>query len=675
MVHELRATPFISENVLAVLNTLFPPNVQQLPSGIPPKVSHLYRATFYQYVVLVETSGILVFDRYVDKLEIPGNKYTWTKVRACVTDYIKLAGEMIKIAREIYGIEYFGARHSTLNDSHNTSSECPGGQNSTVEVDFKNECLGDSLSADIGRVNKEFMWRLSSSSGRSSIDTILVSSGDVSTLSRPPTLEPGSLSRHCLQYSVTDLSLPSLTQELETQSRGNISFEATRKILQEQLVTTLSGRPITSDDVILPGTPLLPDTPEMSQSYHFSVPMYTNTDGLVTGRSPDCNWPSLPHEKLPPRFHPTRNSKTSFKKLLKNKLSIRSSSTSRTLHDTFASQGGLGISLGPSKPGENLLNGHLNSHGPGQLILMKQSSVGQLQDAGSVNKSFRSRSGTVWTLRAIDSRADSLQSESVGQSSFPNSRAAQKIKKKRSLPGIFTKKKASPDSELVYLRTDDNLEQYVLLSELQPLQSIPSALCSSVEILDKIKSCNTLNSAADSQITVDSATRSSRSKKLTKIRSFGTLKSAADSRVGVDSTIPRNRLKKLPRFKPNVISHINPTTPIPVRPWFIARKLFDFDWDPASDDWKSREYIRLYYLKKHRAMRFGSEGPENGPFRPFSHARDEIQRSEGTRATPKYFPDMNPRRRDTISQSRCTPKTPTGGKYTMIDINKYTKPL
>jgi hypothetical protein len=216
-----------------------------------------------------------------------------------------------------------------------------------------------------------------------------------------------------------------------------------------------------------------------------------------------------------------------------------------------------------------------------------------------------------------------------------------------------------------------------LLSELQPVLSTSSILSKSAKNLDKVKSCNTPKSIADSQVTIDSAASNShfvRSKKLTRIRSFGTSKSATDSRATANSGIRRKKLQKQLKLEPDMTGDLGLTTPIPVRPWCTVRKLFNFDWDPTSDDWKSREYARLYYLKKHRAKRFGLEGPEGGPFRPIFQVNNESQDLESTQTTPKQVVKVNSQRRRTISQSRHTPKTPTERKYTMIDINKYTKP-
>src|SRR4051812_29527910 len=57
MIHELRAEYFVKDNVLAMLNTLFPPSARGIPDRIPPKVLHLFRNTFYGHLVSVQAHG------------------------------------------------------------------------------------------------------------------------------------------------------------------------------------------------------------------------------------------------------------------------------------------------------------------------------------------------------------------------------------------------------------------------------------------------------------------------------------------------------------------------------------------------------------------------------------------------------------------------------------------
>lgn len=593
MVHECQATYFVKQNALAMLNTLFPPGVQRLPHGIPAKVFHLLRSTFYRYLVLIEANGIQVFNGYVRSLEMPGNKYTWIKVRECVADYVKHAEDIIVNAREIYGIDSFS-------DKHTSREVIPHSRRLEARSNAGSVCISQPSVPP----------RQSSSGRSSSIETDLISSSHHPIIPRPPTAPASRSLRSSLQHSLIRPAIPYWGQEPETGRRDNSSLEARRRVLQEHRVIALTERPITSDDVILPGTPLLPDTPDITECNSFSIPPNSSTlspfTSMTTPELAQSNRLDQPYEGLPPGTEPKKlRSKASFTQLLRKKFSVGSSSNSRTLRDTFENQSGLGISLGPSKSVENLPSLDPSIEGSGRPILRKLSNTVYLEDTVSINSSFRSRSGTVWALQTIDPRADALQSEAIKPSTLADSRAACQIKKKRSLREIFSKKKLSPatrDSEPVYLKTDDTYEQYVLLSELQPVQSMPGMPCRK---LGKAKSCNTLKSVADSQATVRSAARgrqSTQSRKLVKTRSLGTLRSAADSQVTSKSTIQRTKLQMTPKHQPSSIK-LSPETPVP-RPRSIrARKPIKFDWNPNSEDWKSREYTRQYYLEKYRAER------------------------------------------------------------------------
>ena len=664
MVHELQTPHFVKENVLAMLNTLFPPSLQRLPRRIPSKVFHLLRATFYRYLVLIEANGTQIFGGYVKKLETPGNKYTWMKVRSCVADYIKYADDMIQNAREVDGIEYFGGQNTGDNDTPH--SACP-------EVGSD----GDAIS-----INQPPEPRRRSASSRTSpTETDLVYHNPHSTIPKPPTPPINTISTKNPQHPVIGPTKPYFSQELDAERRENPSLEARGKRLEQHQIISLSERPITSDDMILPGTPLLPDTPEAAKNYNFSVPINSSAAFPATSRTTPqltgSKWLHRSYKAIPSQpSHPDLKPKASFTKLLRKKFSVGSSSTSSTLRDTFQSQNGLGISLGPSKSIENLPSFDANAGGSGRPILKKLPSIRNFDDAASINSSFRSRSGTVWAVQSIDSRADTLQSHAIEPSILANSHVAHQIKKKRSLPAIFLRKKSSPaitDSEPIYLKTDDNSERYVLLSELQPVKSMPSMRN---QKLGQAKSYNTLKSVADSQATINSTIRSSRptqGKKLTKTRSTATLKTPADSPATISSAIPKKKMQKTPKMEHSGRRDPSLQTPDPEPRPNRVRNPIKFDWDPNSDDWKSREYTRHYYLEKHRAKRFSLNDPEGGPYRPVNPIDEESEHLDRPRATPRNLVKPNAQRSDSIFQTRHTPKTPAERSYTMIDINKYVK--
>jgi hypothetical protein len=624
MVHELQAKYFVKERVLAMLNTLFPPSAQGLPDRIPPKVLHLFRNTFYRYLVSIETNGAHVLDGYVRKLQIPGNKYSWLNVRECVEDYINQTDKMIKSARDVVGIKYF-------------RDQCSDGRASP-----HSEYLTTGTTADGIDVTRPSLPSRPPSSDKASIDVNLANT-DCTLLSKPEISQANTNTTNSRQITASRPRTPYFVQGSQTERRdswsyGDPSLEARRRVMQEHWRTASSNRPFTSDDMILPGTPLLPGTPEVGRHFPFNIPVNGPAEPTAINRTPELGqlrWLNRPYEALNPRPKATAlKSKTSFSKFIRQKFTVGSSGTSPNLRGTLTSQNGLGISLGPSNSMENFPSFGPTAGASGRPVLRKQSSMGYLEQIRTGKDAFRPTSGSVSALEAMDSRSDALRSEAIEPANLANSQPPYQIKKKRSLPAMFARKKSSPpvkDSEPACFQKDDEYERYVLLSRLQPIQN----------------------------------------KKLEKARSFSTLKSTADSQVTINSVVRRKKLQKLPNAKPS--GSADPTTETPLSEP-LPNKLqvpLEYNWDPNSEEWKSREYTRRYYLEKHRTKKFNLNDPEGGPIRGVRN--EESQSFECPRAAPKRPLRQNAQRSGSIFPSRHTPKTPIQKKYTVIDVNKYAK--
>ncbi|KAE9369318.1 hypothetical protein N431DRAFT_510857, partial [Stipitochalara longipes BDJ] len=100
MVAELKSTPFYKPHVLAMLNTLFPPVVKELPNDrIQPKILHQYRSSFYRYITAVEANGSSVMDAFEQKLQMDGNRHSWRNTWDNLMHYMELADQMIKQAQ------------------------------------------------------------------------------------------------------------------------------------------------------------------------------------------------------------------------------------------------------------------------------------------------------------------------------------------------------------------------------------------------------------------------------------------------------------------------------------------------------------------------------------------------------------------------------------------------
>ena len=124
MVNELQGTPFYKPHILAMLNTLFPPSVKELPNDrISPMVLHRYRANFYRYALAVEANGPSALKPFIDRHLRPGSKRSWPETRRNLEIYLEQAVVMIDQATLVYGIEFFRDRSSVSSQAHISLSE------------------------------------------------------------------------------------------------------------------------------------------------------------------------------------------------------------------------------------------------------------------------------------------------------------------------------------------------------------------------------------------------------------------------------------------------------------------------------------------------------------------------------------------------------------------------
>lgn len=121
MVKELQAVPFYKPNILALLNTLFPPNVQQMPNHLvtPPMLTK-YRSTFYEYVGAIDRDGSRVLQPLVDSLG-RGRKHSWGSIRSSLESYFGRSKELMHQANEFEGITYMRRTDSLFGDTQTSS--------------------------------------------------------------------------------------------------------------------------------------------------------------------------------------------------------------------------------------------------------------------------------------------------------------------------------------------------------------------------------------------------------------------------------------------------------------------------------------------------------------------------------------------------------------------------
>lgn len=124
MIKELRSEPFYKPNVIAMLNTLFPPVVKDLPNArISKTVLHKYRNTFYRYIVVIEAKGSSGLDGFVNELARPASPHSWKNTRNNLKEYVTLADLMINQAAAVHGISFFNNREkdNPFRDAHRIS--------------------------------------------------------------------------------------------------------------------------------------------------------------------------------------------------------------------------------------------------------------------------------------------------------------------------------------------------------------------------------------------------------------------------------------------------------------------------------------------------------------------------------------------------------------------------
>lgn len=123
LINELSLTPFNKYNCLAMLNTLYPPDLKkghfvQPTAQLTPQVLASQRRAFFQYICLVERKGPSVLSSLIGHSKNPGDETGWTRLRDTLDSYLRMANSVIEECYEITG-----RGQSTAAPSINTS-EC-----------------------------------------------------------------------------------------------------------------------------------------------------------------------------------------------------------------------------------------------------------------------------------------------------------------------------------------------------------------------------------------------------------------------------------------------------------------------------------------------------------------------------------------------------------------------
>ncbi|ESZ97839.1 hypothetical protein SBOR_1784 [Sclerotinia borealis F-4128] len=149
MLYELKTQPFYKPNVLAMLNTLYPPCIQELPNDLIDRDKlRKHRAKFYNFIIEVEREGTGALHDFEILLKNPECKHNWVDTRENLKDYIELACKMIEQSNAVYDIMFFKksagiayriqsahSRSTTASSSTSTRTERQGSQNEQPAVE------------------------------------------------------------------------------------------------------------------------------------------------------------------------------------------------------------------------------------------------------------------------------------------------------------------------------------------------------------------------------------------------------------------------------------------------------------------------------------------------------------------------------------------------------------
>ncbi|RDL33856.1 uncharacterized protein BP5553_08224 [Venustampulla echinocandica] len=246
MVHELQYEPFYKPNVLAMLNTLFPPSLKDMPNDrVDIKTLNKYRSTFYGHILAVEAQGSAIVKDFIDKLLSPDTKHSWPETRNNLVAYIELAEKMITQAKEISGMEFF--KRNSLRNSKSSSdapspfSERPGTASSaTTSVDNHMSPISNPKSADMGLKDGD---TIPGDSGHKTMndlpkaDAVFEQSapGSHSSLIPPPL--QGS------EYSILRKRTPKLSLKTEPKTPGKSTFSSRFRAISKSKVSPLTLSP------------------------------------------------------------------------------------------------------------------------------------------------------------------------------------------------------------------------------------------------------------------------------------------------------------------------------------------------------------------------------------------------------------------------------------------------
>lgn len=243
MVAELKSTPFYKPNVLAMLNTLFPPAVKELPNDrIQPKVLHQYRSSFYRYITAVEANGTSVMKAFEEKLQGNDNRHSWKNTWDNLTHYMELAEQMIKQAEVAInlGIDMFVGGNYTIRSPLGLMDRQPSNASTTslsgnTEISFDSSFEGPATRSRTTMRGLSFSNLSFRSHSRSRANTNATTSSSPPPLPQNDSFDSVSTSPTLANTSGTT---PTSSSDVTTPS---ISFSSTASSARQSVYSTLSA--------------------------------------------------------------------------------------------------------------------------------------------------------------------------------------------------------------------------------------------------------------------------------------------------------------------------------------------------------------------------------------------------------------------------------------------------
>lgn len=142
MIHQLSTIPFDKYAAFAMLNTLFPPHIDNLPNGrVLKPVMYRYRSTFYRHILAIAVNGPTIFLKFAKTHFGAGRAHNWFATGSAMVNYLALANSMIVQAHEVCSGNVFPRRCGNASgaaDYHRDSSGTTANSSSTTLSRYSN---------------------------------------------------------------------------------------------------------------------------------------------------------------------------------------------------------------------------------------------------------------------------------------------------------------------------------------------------------------------------------------------------------------------------------------------------------------------------------------------------------------------------------------------------------